>query len=80
MANPRGDRALVLAAGVSLIALRLVGTYLRFLVHRRRGVATFRETLLGGGIPREQANALIRVYEEASSIRRIVRGVTRTVR
>ncbi len=64
----------VLVAAAAPLAARLAGTYMQFLARRRRGVRVFRQALLAGGLTPAQAAVLSRVYEEASSVRRILKA------
>lgn len=64
----------VVVAAAAPLAVRLAGTYVRFLARRRRGVRVFRQALLAGGLTPAQAAVLSHVYEEASSVRRILKA------
>jgi len=64
----------VLVAAAAPLAVRLAGTYVWFLARRRRGVRAFRKALRAGGLTPAQAAVLSHVYEEASSVRRILKA------
>jgi hypothetical protein len=70
-----GGVLLAVAAGVPVLVFRFGAGYLRFLGRRRRGVRTFRDALLAGGMPPTMASRLAEAYHEAGSLPRILRTV-----
>ncbi len=78
MARERDGTAVVLAAGVPLLAMQLGVGSLRFLSRRKRGVRAFRRALVRSGMPRDEANRLAQAYHEAGSLRLILRNAVRS--
>jgi len=74
MNEPRKGSAVVLLAVVPILLLRLGVGLLRFASRRRRGVRRFRRALVAGGLNPAQATRLARMYQEAGSIRHILRA------
>ncbi len=68
----------VIAAAVPVLAMQVGVGSLRFLVRRKRGVRRFRRSLMRGGLSREQAARLALAYHEAGSLRKILRGMSRS--
>lgn len=64
----------VLIAVIPVVAVRLGVGFLRFQARRKRGVNSFRETLVRNGMPREQASRLAQSYHDAGSIRNVLRA------
>ena len=69
-----GSVALLLASRVPLLVLRFGTGYLRYLGRRRRGVHTFHETLLAGGMPPDRASQLADAFHEVGSLPNLIRG------
>ena len=74
MARERSGLPVVIAAAVPLIAMQVGVGFLRFQMHRKRGVRKFRRMLISGGMPREQAAQLAQAYHEVGSLRQLLRG------
>ena len=74
MARDRNGLPVLVAAAVPLLAMQVGVGFLRFQVHRKRGVRGFRRALIRGGMPREQAAQLAQAYHEAGSLRKLLRG------
>lgn len=68
----------VIAAAVPVLAMQMGVGSLRYLVRRKRGVRRFRRSLIRGGLPPDQAAHLAQAYHEAGSLRKILRGVSRS--
>jgi hypothetical protein len=77
MSPDRDGMPVVLMAAVPLFSMQLGVEFLRFQVRRKRGVRSFRRTLLRSGMSKDQAARLTQSYHEAGSIRKILRGAVR---
>ncbi len=75
MAGSRDGLPVIFAAALPLLAMQAGVGFLRFQVHRKRGVRRFRHELLRAGMPKDQAARLTQAYHEAGSVRQILRGV-----
>ncbi|HLQ41690.1 MAG TPA: hypothetical protein VK189_02435 [Thermoplasmata archaeon] len=72
--SDRGDRLpVIFLEALPVLAARFGWGFLRYQAHRKRGVRAFRRTLLESGMPRDQAETLVRVYHDAGSVRRLLR-------
>lgn len=77
MAPDREGLPVVVMAAVPLVAVQLGFEFLRFQSRRKRGVRSFRRTLVRGGMSKEQAARLAQTYHEAGSLRELVRSALR---
>ena len=75
MARDQDGLPVIVMAAVPLLAVQFSVEFLRFQSRRKRGVRAFRKTLVRNGMPREQAARLAQSFHEASSLRKILRGV-----
>jgi hypothetical protein len=78
MARDGPGVAVILIAGIPVVAIRLGMGFLRYQARRRQGVQRFRETLIRGGMPREQAARLAQSYHEAGSLTKVLRSARST--
>ena len=78
MTRERSGLPVLIAAAVPLLAVEVGVGFLRFQVHRKRGVRKFRHALIRGGMPRDQAARLALTYHEAGSLTKILRGARLT--
>jgi hypothetical protein len=78
MARDGPGVAVILIAGIPVVAIRLGMGFLRYQARRRQGVQRFRETLVRGGMPREQAARLAQSYHEAGSLTKVLRSARST--
>jgi hypothetical protein len=78
MARDGPGVAVILIAGIPFVAIRLGMGFLRYQAKRRQGVQRFRETLVRGGMPREQAARLAQSYHEAGSLTKVLRPARST--
>ena len=78
MARDHPGLPIILIAGIPIVAMRLGVGFLRFQARRKRGVQRFRETLVRGGMPREQAGRLAQTYHDVGSLRKVLRAAGAT--
>ncbi|HWM51745.1 MAG TPA: hypothetical protein VNP71_01065 [Thermoplasmata archaeon] len=78
MARDRDSLPVVLVAAIPVVAIRLSVGFLRFQARRKRGVQSFRATLMQSGMPQEQAARLAQSYHDAGSLRKVLRAARAT--
>jgi len=78
MARDRDGLPLVFVAAIPVAAVRLGVGFLRFQARRKRGVQSFRATLVRYGLPRQQAARLAQNYHESGSIWKLLRAARAT--
>lgn len=71
-----GDVIIVLAANMPLMTLRLFVGYLRMKNSAKRAGKEFYRALVQNGVPAKQAKELRSEYEEALSVRRMLKIMT----
>ena len=74
MAPDRDVLPVFLVAAIPVAAIRLGVGFLRFQSRRKRGVQSFRATLVQSGMPRNQAARLAQSYHDAGSLRKVLRA------
>ncbi len=74
MARERDVLPVFLVATIPVAAIRLGMGFLRFQARRKRGVQSFRATLVRSGMPPEQAARLAQSYHDAGSLRKVLRA------
>ena len=72
MARDQPGLPIILIAGIPIVAVRLGVGFLRFQARRKRGVQSFRATLVQSGMPRDQAARLAQSYHDAGSLRKVL--------
>ena len=77
MAREREGLPIAAMAAVPRIAMQLSIEFLRFQNRRKRGVRSFRRTLIRSGLTREQATRLAQAYHEVGSFRKILQSAVR---
>jgi hypothetical protein len=74
MTRNRSGLPVFLVAAIPVAAVRIGVGFIRFQARRKRGVRSFRATLIQNGMPRDRASILAQSYHDAGSLRRILRG------
>ena len=74
MARDRDVLPVFLVAAIPVAAIRLGVGLLRFQARRKRGVQSFRATLVQSGMTRDQAARLAQSYHDAGSLRKVLRA------